>query len=242
MSPNDGLRVKTYFFKEDFEMKLKKVIASVMAGTMVLGAMVTSAFAADIPYYGSDAGKLIDADTTVTDAFELTFTVSGLTSATKATLGFADGSWSYQDWDSIVDVPSDGTYTIKAKTSEEAGAEIADGIMVLVVDFNEIEADAFKITDTNYVISDVQYNGEAVSFIYGDLEEKGNLRFEIYNEYGMTKDGAAFTSMPTDDRTPAAAAEDSETGDASNAVIWLTVAAAGLGAAAIATKKYAFER
>jgi len=132
----------------------------------------------------TNAGNTIDKTFKITDPTEVTFTLAGF-GDTTATLGLADASWAYQDWTSSVVVSGDGTYTVTSVDAATAGVEIADGVVVFVVDI-PVASEAIKIADTSYVVSDVKVNGEAVNFIYGDIEEKGNVRIEIYNEYGPT--------------------------------------------------------
>ena len=169
--------------------KFNRIASGVLAAALVVSGITVlapSQAKAD-PVYKVDAsaGNVIDASYKLTDPTTVSFTVSGGATGT-ATLGLADAGWSYQDWESSVDVTGDGTYTITSKSAEDAGAEISDGVVVFVVDI-AVGSEAFDVTTTDYVISDVKVNDTAVNFIYGDLEEKGNLRIEIYNEYGNTK-------------------------------------------------------
>ena len=102
----------------------------------------------------------------------------------KAVLGFADMSWAHQDWDSSVEITGDGQYTIESTVV--AGAE---DFGVFVIDLQGMYAECPEATA---VLDEVVVDGNAISFdaskiIYGDIEEKGNYRIEIYNQYGDTK-------------------------------------------------------
>ncbi len=107
-----------------------------------------------------------------------------------ATLGFTDTNWTYQDWESSVEITGDGQYTI---TSElVAGTE---EIGVFVIDCNGMFA---AYPDATATLDSIEVDGAAVSFdaskiIYGDVEEKGNYRIEIYNMYGDSKNDPGFS-------------------------------------------------
>lgn len=108
-----------------------------------------------------------------------------------ATLGFTDTNWTYQDWESSVEITGDGQYTV---TSEAvAGTE---EIGVFVIDCNGMFA---AYPDATATLDSIQIDGADVSFdaskiIYGDIEEKGNYRIEIYNMYGDSKDDPGLSN------------------------------------------------
>lgn len=101
-----------------------------------------------------------------------------------AYIGFADSSWSHSGFHpdtAGVEITGDGQYVIE--TDQFAGA--AD-ILVFVVDFEGMNADNPNITA---VIDSIEIDGTAIELdsskvLSGDLEENGNYRLEIYNEYG----------------------------------------------------------
>lgn len=102
----------------------------------------------------------------------------------NAKLGFADTAWAVQDWDSLVEVTGDGQYTL-----ESTAVAGASDFGVFVIDIEQMFADAPEATA---VLDKVEVDGAEISFdaakiIYGDVEEKGNYRIEIYNQYGDTK-------------------------------------------------------
>lgn len=104
---------------------------------------------------------------------------------------FTTSSWnpsamSAADHNSVT-ITGDGTYTIE--TDQLAGATDA---LVFCVDIIGLHADH---PDATAVLDSIEVDGEAVEFnadaiIYGDIEENGNLRIEIRNEYGATVDAA----------------------------------------------------
>lgn len=102
----------------------------------------------------------------------------------NAKLGFADTAWAVQDWDSLVEVTGDGQYTL-----ESTAVAGASDFGVFVIDIEQMFADAPEATA---VLDKIEVDGAEISFdaakiIYGDVEEKGNYRIEIYNQYGDTK-------------------------------------------------------
>ncbi|MGN0696772.1 MAG: hypothetical protein ACI4J5_08430 [Oscillospiraceae bacterium] len=108
-----------------------------------------------------------------------------------ATLGFTDTNWTFQDWESSVEITGDGTYTITS--TAVAGTE---EIGVFVIDCQGMFAGS---PDAVATLDSIEIDGSAVSFdaskiMYGDIEEKGNFRIDIYNMYSDTKDDPAFTN------------------------------------------------
>lgn len=169
-------------------------------------------------------------------------------SAYTATLGFADGTWSAQDWASSVEVNGDGTYSITAccqMESEETGEmeNIAGtGATVFVVDIAGLGTDlgidgtdeVAKYDTGDLVVSDVTVTSGSTTFdidqskiMVGDIEGKGNVRIEIFNAYGPTAVEQAYDASvsPLDPSTFAFAAEDQFT-------VTFTLSGLGGGAAA----------
>lgn len=175
-----------------------------------------------------------------------------------AKLGFADMSWSFQDWDSSTTVTGDGTYTIE--TSALAGSP---DFGVFVIDIEGMYA---ANPNATAVLDKIEIDGSELSFdagkiMYGDIEEKGNFRIDIYNQYSDTKDnpgvnqatpidstlkltftvsglgGGAAADTAADTATPAA---DSNTASATTgnvpAAVMVSVMAVS-GAAVIASRK-----
>ena len=102
-----------------------------------------------------------------------------------AKLGFTDSTWSFQDWDSSVEVTGDGTYTLTSTAVAGAG-----DFGVFVIDFDQMYA---NYPDAVATLDKVEVDGAEISvdgskILYGDIEEKGNFRIDIYNMYSDTKD------------------------------------------------------
>lgn len=125
-----------------------------------------------------------------------------------AQLGFADGSWAAQDWASTVEITGDGTYTLKANclwTDEDTGDDIPaeiNGIMVFVVDILGLGADLgltgegdmekVSFTDVKVTVDGKDIALDASKLVWGDVEDKGNLRLELFNAYGSTSVSEAY--------------------------------------------------
>ncbi|MBQ5318314.1 MAG: hypothetical protein J6K17_04415 [Oscillospiraceae bacterium] len=112
----------------------------------------------------------------------------------QAVLGFADTAWAAQDWEAATTVTGDGQYTIESTLV--AGAV---DFGVFVVDITGMYA---ANPNATAVLDKVEVDGAEISFDaagiqYGDIEEKGNYRIEIYNQYGLTKD-----NPPVNQATP----------------------------------------
>ena len=112
----------------------------------------------------------------------------------QAVLGFADTAWAAQDWEAATTVTGDGQYTIESTLV--AGA---CDFGVFVIDIQGMYAGNPEATA---VLDKVEVDGAEISFDaagiqYGDIEEKGNYRIEIYNQYGLTKD-----NPPVNQATP----------------------------------------
>lgn len=224
--------------------KFKKVLAAVLAGTMVLSSMLVSAFADDTSY--------------------------------EAVLNFADANWGNGHWtgdDTEVKttVTGDGTYTI---TMDVASDSAVSGFIVACVDIIGLLKDAdgnnISINDSDVKITSASVKADgtlvADSYVYGDTEEKGNLRIEFYNAYGPTNadtnaawsggdfvgeggkcdadtyaDVAATTTLEFT-FTVEGLGGDTATGDSSTTALVLVAVAALAVVATVSVKKFAAER
>ncbi|MGN0632583.1 MAG: hypothetical protein ACI4JW_01800 [Oscillospiraceae bacterium] len=132
-----------------------------------------------------------------------------------ATIGYASGDWSWQDWATTADIEGDGTYSIKAVQRAD-GVEVPeeeqypfDGATVLVVDIADAFGDLYTdengedVRDLLYpdmvvTLDAVLVDGQEVAFdadkiIYGNIEnQKTNYRIEINNAYGNTANDPAL--------------------------------------------------
>lgn len=120
--------------------------------------------------------------------------ISASAESFNAKLGFADMSWSHQDWESCVEVTGDGTYTIDSTLV--AGAE---DFGVFVIDLEGMYAanpEAVATLD-KIVVDGNELSFDADKIMYGDIEEKGNFRIDIYNQYSDTKDNPGVNQATT---------------------------------------------
>ncbi|MBP1559810.1 MAG: hypothetical protein J6C96_01005 [Oscillospiraceae bacterium] len=180
-----------------------------------------------------------------------------------AKLGFADTAWAVQDWEASTTVTGDGTYTIES-TAVAGNADFG----VFVIDIEGMFAAAPEATA---VLDKIEIDGQEFSFkadkiVYGDIEEKGNYRIEIYNTYGTTLDdpgvntatqigeslkltftvsglGGAEAAAPADDAAdapadaPAADTTTTSEGTGNAPIAVMVSVMAVAGAAAVASKK-----
>lgn len=146
--------------------------------------------------YGNTASNsgIDNASFMFTKNMYVTFSVFG-TGATKenpitATIGFASGDWGVQDWATSVTITGDGAYTIPVTTTSTS-----KGIMVYVIDLKGQAANVANIEGyINSIIVDTDapgnypaMNSEIIDqdkILKGDIENKGNYRMEIYNQWG----------------------------------------------------------
>jgi hypothetical protein len=135
------------------------------------------------------------------------FTVSGLgklSSPVTAYIVFADGSWSTQQWNAgnkgDCQVTGDGTYTVYIDG-------VAKGLNVFCVDLVGLGSQISDMSGVNAYVNSIIVDTDNTTDVFtcggskidnsklivGDLEGKGNLRCEVYNEYGKgTKDNPPF--------------------------------------------------
>lgn len=124
------------------------------------------------------------------------FTLAGIPAGTApftASLGFADASWSPSNWGEnkgSVQVNGDGTYTVEVDVTEAAS-----GVIVFVIDLKGQASLLGKvdgyinsiIIDTDNTVGECNAMSEKIDnskVLKGDIEGKGNYRFEIYNQWG----------------------------------------------------------
>lgn len=109
-----------------------------------------------------------------------------------AVLGFADGDLSSQNWAQTISVTGAGEYSLTWTLTEEDSE--ASGATVFVIDIKNANADfaaaGLKLTALSVLMDGKELAVDFTKVQSGDLEEKGNFRIEIFNEYGPTKDNA----------------------------------------------------
>ncbi len=129
---------------------------------------------------------------------------------TNATIIFTDRNWAYGNWDATeansIKVLGNGTYTVTLNAADVKGEATAPvtGAQVFCVDVIgladlQIDPELLGAKDIKVLADGKEIALDATKVKVGDIEDKGNLRIEIYNEYGDTKDAspigdpAAFT-------------------------------------------------
>lgn len=117
---------------------------------------------------------------------------------TTAFLMFSDRNWEFGNWDSALEsattkVLGDGTYTVTLNAAEVGGdgVKAANGAQVFCVDVEGIGAlvpdiTAIQVSDVKVLADGVEVPVDAAKIVSGDIEEIGNFRIELYNEYGAT--------------------------------------------------------
>ncbi|MGN1156899.1 MAG: hypothetical protein ACI4TK_12045, partial [Agathobacter sp.] len=115
-----------------------------------------------------------------------------------AALNFADRNWGYSAWtDTPVDgstttVKGSGTYTVTLDATKTGadGTTPCSGAQVFCFDIvGAVSAGvSYEIESLKVLADGKEVAVDLTKVKTGDLEEKGNYRIEIYNEYGSTKD------------------------------------------------------
>ncbi len=115
-----------------------------------------------------------------------------------AFLMFTDRNWAFGNWDATLasattTVAGDGTYTVTLNASEVGGdgTTAAAGAMVFCVDVVGLgtvvpDLTAITVSDVKILADGAEVAVDASKIVTGDIEENGNFRIEIYNEYGNT--------------------------------------------------------
>ncbi len=145
--------------------------------------------------YGSTKENAPIDPATVTFASNLTVNFSlGVAEAASnefaAKLGYANSDWSAQEWgdNANTTVTGDGTYSV---SWDGAGSDA----LVFVVDLVGAQAalgetKTFELTALTVTVDGTDLPVDLSKVVTGDIEENGNWRIEIYNEYGTTKEAA----------------------------------------------------
>lgn len=148
--------------------RLSRIMAFLLTAIMVIGSMSLTVFADEPEEY-------------------------------TAFLMFTDRNWGFGNWDETLasattKVTGPGTYSVVLNADEVRGeAEgAASGAMVFCVDILGLGASKYMATDVKVLCDGVELEMDSSKLAYGDIEEKGNYRIELYNEYGSTVNDPAF--------------------------------------------------
>ncbi len=152
----------------------------------------------------------IDIANTTWSELEVSFTIDDPATVHKpgemdyvANLGIADASWwpvNDMELDTLK-FKGEGTYTFKVSLQEMLGSSTTStGFKVFVID---IIGAGTALAD--YKVSDITVTADKTTDVpvdltkikTGDLEDNGNYRIELYNEYGTTKDAPAIDAVNT---------------------------------------------
>ena len=167
-------------------------------------------------YGATNAAPLNYTAFTANDTITVNFTLSGVDSTADATafLMFSDRNWAYGNWDASLasattTVNGDGTYSVTLPLADVKGeaTDPVNGAQVFCVDVVGLSAacadpSTITVSDVEVLVDGAAVEGfNASKVLYGDIEENGNLRIEIYNEYGATNAAplnyTAFTANDT---------------------------------------------
>ena len=112
-----------------------------------------------------------------------------------AKLGYSDPAWAVSEWGDKVNatVTGAGTYTLSWDLAE---GQAVNSAIVFVVDIvgagADFAAQSMGVTDLKVKVDGADLAVDLSKVITGDLEENGNFRIEIYNEYGKTKEAPSI--------------------------------------------------
>lgn len=111
-----------------------------------------------------------------------------------ADFSLADADWSLQVWGAADDgsqaaastvITGAGSYSMTIDTT--AGAE---GAAVFVIDIpftkDALTAQNYAVSELKLTVDGTELALDTTKIVYGDIEEKGNLRIELFNQWGPT--------------------------------------------------------
>ncbi len=155
--------------------------------------------------------------TALTVAMALGTVVAINPSSVKADEVVADFSLADADWTpSVWGAGDDGSQAGASTTINGAGsysmtidtsAAAAEGATVFVIDIpfgaDALKAQNYAVSELKLTVDDAEFAIDTSKIVVGDIEEKGNLRIELYNAYGPTAVNQAYdaTVSPFDPAT-----------------------------------------
>ena len=128
-----------------------------------------------------------------------------------AGLEFASGDWAASRWDGVntktcTDVTGFGQYTVSGTVGAGTGLNV---FCVDLMGYKNFFGE--KVFDnTEVTLDEIKVDGQTIeinpgNIVYGDFENNGNLRIEIYNTWGYTPEGAEQPSTVANPVIPDAA-------------------------------------
>ncbi|MCD7826661.1 MAG: hypothetical protein LUH14_11980 [Clostridiaceae bacterium] len=165
----------------------KHVLSWVLSAAMVLGL--------GTGFTPATASAADDTDATVEAA------TSATVQAADLYVGFSDSSWTAGAWKTIDRIDGDGTYELTLLSDLNA-EEAYTGTSVFYFDFKDManrvdNVDNVTISDFKIFVDGTEIGVNQDMLVFADVEEKGNLRLDIYNEWdgsGTNKDCPIDTS------------------------------------------------
>ena len=142
----------------------------------------------------------------------LTITAAAEGEGNTAFLMFTDTNWAYGNWDATLEsatttVTGAGDYSVKLNVADMTGVVVSEdgaaGAKVFCVDVIGLGGTAYEATNVKVIADGVEFPIDTAKVAQGDIEENGNFRIEIYNEFGLTVNDAPFdpTTLKFSDNT-----------------------------------------
>ena len=153
---------------------------------------------------GSDTGTdetsaVIPSEVNFKESISITFTITGIgNTSCNAFLCFADGTWATSNWGFNEDgngscvINGDGTYTMKLAGS-------GSGLGVFAIDFiglsAAVGAENINVKIEKCVMDDwgTSLDFDNTKLVVGDIENNGNVRADIFNQWDGSGTGSAET-------------------------------------------------
>ncbi|MBR6359872.1 MAG: hypothetical protein IKS11_09530, partial [Lachnospiraceae bacterium] len=157
--------------------------------------------------YGASVNDpgFVATDLSFANTLEVEFTLDVVVNSEPSTafLMFTDRNWAFGNWDAelksaTTTVQGDGKYSVTLNAEEVGGdgTTPASGAMVFCVDIvglaNIADIENVKLSDLKILADGNEVQFDASKAVLGDIEENGNLRIELYNEYGKTVSDPGF--------------------------------------------------
>ena len=146
-----------------------------------------------------ETSAVIPSEVNFRESISITFTITGIgNTSCNAFLCFADGTWATTNWDFNQDgngscvINGDGTYTMKLAGS-------GSGLGVFAIDFiglsAAVGAENINVKIEKCVMDDwgTSLEFDNTKLVVGDIENNGNVRADIFNQWDGSGTGSAET-------------------------------------------------